>query len=447
MQESTRVTLHSEISFSFAGHISGAPMSNVSTYTAKLNDRDVISAFEGIATKHRDAGAALDFQDALGPLNGDEVALLKKLSGRSLLSAALRVGNFSWTLQRLRPEHNDPNSPTFDKLTFHWNQQAPPDRTLVSNVGAQLSVALSRPLATVSADKDVPELATHSQLLLAMESVAAQVLVDSTAHRNSLEQQYLEKESSLTTRLEGERERELARVLEEKSRVEKELVERKDQLDLRQNALETLQKQLDDRNNTHVRREIRGSLLQLAKDRLADFSVSKQTQTQYRMVHVASLAGVAATALAAIFYGGQIERAPEGSFPPETLLFAIKAALFATTAIALGSWYLRWLNRWLQRFADAEFKLQQFRLDIERASWLAETVLEWKSTSAEPFPELLASRLSKGLFDSTSSESEDPKSPAHHLAEAIFGAASAVKLRIGDNQVDLDRRGIKKLDD
>src|SRR5690606_10408089 len=117
----------------------------------------------------------------------------------------------------------------------------------------------------------------------------------------------------------------------------------------------------------------------------------------------------------------------------------------AAAAIALGAWYLKWLNRWLQRIADAEFKLQQFRLDIERASWLAETVLEWKSTSSEPFPDLLAARLSTGLFQSTSTEFDDPQTPASHLADALFGSAASAKLKLGEQEIHLDRRSIGRL--
>ncbi|WP_141233409.1 hypothetical protein [Lysobacter antibioticus] len=197
-----------------------------------------------------------------------------------------------------------------------------------------------------------------------------------------------------------------------------------------------------------MRREIRSSLLDITKERLANFAVSKETRFQYFAVHGASLVGIALLFMTSLSYGARIVVGDKGYYyAPESILLIIKSGLLAAAAVALGAWYLRWLNRWLQRIADAEFRLQQFRLDIERASWLAETVLEWKSTSQEPFPELLASRLSAGLFQSSASETEDPRTPAAHLADALLGAASSVKLKLGEQELNLDRKGVRSLDD
>lgn len=421
-------------------------MSNFTRYIPKLNDRDLIKAFEAVAKKQ---DAALTFQDPFGALDPDDVDQLKKLGGFVITAASIRIGQCSWQVQRLRAEHkDDPHNATHDKLVFSWNQQAgQPDRALTAKVTAALDVALSRPLALVEVDAGgIPPTASHSDILIAMEGVAAQVLTDATQHRQKLEDSYLEKESALNARVDELRERELERLEAEKKRIDDEQAERKLALDHREESLESLQKSLDDRNNTHVRREIRSSLLELAKERLANFGVSKQTRVQYIAVHVAAVVGLLVLSGGSMFYGSQIAVNPEtNSYPPTTIVLAVKSGALAAAAIALGSWYLGWLNRWLQRIADAEFKLQQFRLDIERASWLAETVLEWKSTSSEPFPELLATRLSTGLFQSSSVDFDDPKTPAAHLAEALFGAAASAKLKLGEQEINLDRRSIKGL--
>lgn len=424
-------------------------MSNFTRYIPKLNDRDLIRAFETVAKKHE--GATIAFQDAFGQLDQESIEKFKKLSGFFLSSAVLRIGHCTWQVQRLRAEHaNDPHNATHDKLMFGWNQQSgQPDRVLTVTVSAALDVALSRPLAQTDTGSDgVLPIASHSEVLLAMESVAASILTDATLHRQKLEDAYLEKERALNARVDEQRARELERVQGEKERIDGELAERKSTLDEREQSLEALQKTLDDRNNTHVRREIRSSLLELAKERLANFGVSRQTRAQYIAVHIAAIAGLVILAGGSFFYGSRIAVDPSSNnYPPEIIVLAIKSGALAAATIALGSWYLGWLNRWLQRIADAEFKLQQFRLDIERASWLAETVLEWKATSSEPFPELLATRLSIGLFQSSSTEFDDPKSPAGHLAEALFGAAASAKLRLGEQEINFDRRSIKGLNE
>lgn len=422
-------------------------MGSSNRYIAKLNDRDVIRAFENCQAKYAEQSATLVFGDHFGELQTEDVIKFKDLHGFFLNHAILRIGNCSWQWTRLRADANNPNGAQNDTLTLHWDDRQRPERAFTAAVSSTLDDALSRPLAVIGKNNAGATLASHSEILLAMESIAAKVLTDAVDHRKALEDAYLQKDETLNIRFEELRERELERIKEEKGRVNEELNSRKESLDERQSSLDTLQKTLDDRNNTHVRRDIRSSLMQLTKERLANFSVSNETRFQYFAVHIVSIFGFLFLSYASIYFGSKIIIDPKTlTYASEAMALAIKSALFATTAIALGSWYLRWLNRWLQRIADAEFKLQQFRLDIERASWLAETVLEWKATSPEPFPDLLASRLSAGLFQSSSTEIDDPRTPAAHLAEALLGAASTAKLKLGEQELTLDRRGINKLD-
>lgn len=419
---------------------------NQSRYISKLNDRDVIRAFQAVFKKYGAQDAALSFNDPFGAVDESAVQDVAKLAGYSLTHATLRVGPCHWQWTRLKADSNDQHSALYDKLTFSWNANiGQPDRLSTLEISSQLDAALSRPLATVDPGAAAP-LASHSEILLAMESATAKVLSEATEHRQELDRAYLEQVNTANQRLASERERELGRLKEEKDRVDAELAARSVVLDQRQRELDDLQKKLDDRNNTHVRREIRSSLLSLAKERLANFAVSKETRNQYFAVHAVSIVGLIALAWGSIRYGSQIVvDASTNTYPTAALTLAVKSATLAAAAIALGSWYLGWLNRWLQRIADAEFRLQQFRLDIERASWLAETVLEWKGTTSEPFPELLAARLSAGLFTSSVSDHEDPKTPAVHLAEALLGAASSAKLKVGEQELVLDRRSMKTL--
>lgn len=426
-------------------------MSNTTArYVLKLNDRDVIGAFDSVRKKFEDIGVASVFRDLFGDLDDDAVEKYRDLAAYSLVRVTLVFPGFHWQWMRLRPESSDLHSATHDKLTFTWNPQqgqGHSSRKIVAEISAELDAALSRPLANAPGGRGFPPLEGHSEILLALESATSKLLVDSAIHREELDRAYLEKENSLNARIDELRERELARIKSEKERNDSEFLERKYELEERQKALDSLQKTLDDRNNTHVRRDIRASLLDITKERLANFSVSKETRFQYWAVHAVAFLGLIALASGAAIYGSQVAVDSKGEYPSAAIALLVKSGALAATAIALGSWYLGWLNRWLQRIADAEFKLQQFRLDIERASWLAETVLEWKSTSQEPFPELLASRLSSGLFTSSSTDVDDPKTPGGHLAEALFGAAASAKIKVGEQEINFDRKSIRGLNE
>lgn len=423
-------------------------MSNTVRYIPKLNDRDVIRAYRRVAEKFSDKSPVLVFNDNFGQLSDADLETYEKTPSYHLNSASLRVGPLSWVWSRLRANQNDANSALYDTQNLSWNQnQGNADRGIIASISAALDAALAKPLVAVGkADDTSSYLHSQKEVLGALESAVTEVLVNASKHRQDLDSEYIKREHALSEKVEDLRQGELTRIEEKERRLEAEISDRKEALDKRELELNALQKKLDDRNNTHVRREIRSSLLQLAKERLANFSVSRQTQIQYWAVHIVSLVGIFGLSAASLRYGSElISATSEGKIPVLSIALAFKSGLLAVAAITLGAWYLKWLNRWLQRIADAEFKLQQFRLDIERASWLAETVLEWKASATEPFPELLTTRLSTGLFQSSPSEIEDPRTPAAHLANALFGAAASARIKVGDQELVLDRKSISAL--
>jgi hypothetical protein len=260
-------------------------MASQGRYILKLNDRDVIRAFRRVIEKADDYELNVSFRDQFGVLDEDEINSLEELGGYSINSIQLKVPGEQggWSFQRLRPEHQDSKNATHDKITFDWEGRlGASSRKIVSLISSELDAALRAPLAALSQEQGSSDVSTHGELMLALESVAARVLVDTVAHRQLLEDEYREKEAALIARIESERERELAKVEQEKGRNDIDAMTRKVLLDQRQSALEELQKKLDDRNNTHVRREIRSSLLELTKERLANFAISKETRIQGR---------------------------------------------------------------------------------------------------------------------------------------------------------------------
>ena len=129
----------------------------------------------------------------------------------------------------------------------------------------------------------------------------------------------------------------------------------------------------------------------------------------------------------------------------DRLVVAIKGLTLTALAGGIFVWYLRWLNHWSSRHADGEFQLRQTELDIDRASWVVETALEWKNSQQSAIPDSLLSSISRNLFQKPGEFDErDGPSAADQLASALLGEASKVKLNIGGNEVELTRQGIKR---
>lgn len=422
-----------------------------SRYVPKLKDRDLVQAFVKVAAALEEKSPKLVYIDVFNnKIPPETLEKLKKLNGYEIRIISLSFDNCTWRLRR-REDAQFPHLDLVDALVSGnpaGPGNDPADSAAFYKASALISEKLSRPLASAPDTPEGTRLQSHQLVLNELESVASKLIVDTDEHRRRLDQEHIDNERRRQELFDTSSAESRKNIEDERLRLETEYAKRNGSLDERDVALNELKKQLDDRNNTHVRREIRSSLLTLAKERLDNFTISVTTRKHHLALNLTSIIGLVALAGTSFYFGSQISIDPSTKqYPPEAIALIIKSASYAAATIALGSWYLGWLNRWLQKIADSEFKLQQFRLDIERASWLAETVLEWKSTSQEPFPELLAARLSSGLFQSQGTDADGPRTPASHLAEALLGSASSTKLKFGDNELNFDRKGIQRLDE
>lgn len=268
-------------------------------------------------------------------------------------------------------------------------------------------------------------------------------------------------------------------------------------LALRERELESERKRIDDSDNTTARRQIRERMLEDVKLRTERFGVSEATVDKRRPVRFAMQTGIATLMFLTLFAAlevtqndsaitsmsassivasaGQVATTAEPPSAPSSSLssspsvakspalrkaatasesveslinhrwvlwFRLTLASLATLGMLL--YYIRWENSWAQRHADAEFNLQQFHVDVNRANWIIESCLEWKKSTASDIPPDLLASLSRGLFSYQDRESTQVLHPADELASALFGAASKVRLKSGDSEVELDAKKVPK---
>ena len=81
---------------------------------------------------------------------------------------------------------------------------------------------------------------------------------------------------------------------------------------------------------------------------------------------------------------------------------------------------------------------------MDRASWVVETALEWRRAEKSEIPVPLLEGVTRNLFAQDETKSPN-QSAVDDLASALVGQASAVKVRLGDNEISLDRKGLKGL--
>lgn len=199
-------------------------------------------------------------------------------------------------------------------------------------------------------------------------------------------------------------------------------------------------KELDDRDNMHARRGLHASLQNRIKGYAERFSLTPQTQRLRLPIHATVWLALATTVTGVIYYSLAL-RAGGMDY-----VVIAKSSLLTVAAFALLAWYMRWMNRWFDQHAEAEFNLKQFELDIDRASWVVETSMEWKSSQHGIIPTHLLQSISRNLFISKEMRQDENIHPADYLASAIFGSAAKAKIKVGENEIELDRKSMKELE-
>ena len=148
---------------------------------------------------------------------------------------------------------------------------------------------------------------------------------------------------------------------------------RKAGLDSREQALDKLRQDLDDRSARHARREQSRALQEKISDRSENFTLTRSTRSKRIPVHSIFAALLLLSAVLVARSLSTPVTATEGAelwlglarFPLGTLEFALTAMF-----------YIRWTDQWFRQHANQEFRLQQLALDVDRAGYATEMLME-----------------------------------------------------------------------
>ena len=365
----------------------------------------------------------------------------------------MAVEGLTFSFTRRGGVSDELKSPNFDSIVFAFNNQSAtpsiPDRIdivamLMKDLGG---VAGGRgALGSKQHRDDLDTL--HNSILERLEQTSTSVI---------------EKTSEFSVKVQGDlaegRKLNDATLQIAKAALDEEHGQKLAALVIREVAFENKLSEIDNRDNTHARREIRNGMFADVKNRIETFGVSNSTQNKRKPVRVAMLALMGVLFLLFVLllseeaqrHASIIERA---SLPTPQVSAAItqdqtekywlwmRLVLTSLGLTATILYFIRWENSWAEKHANAEFQLQQFYLDVNRASWVIESCLEWRKEtedSAIP-PELLAS-VTRNLFVDKQSEPERVIHPADELASTLMGSASKLTVKAGGSELEFDKPG------
>ena len=224
---------------------------------------------------------------------------------------------------------------------------------------------------------------------------------------------------------------------------EKEYEKKNAALKEREQDLNKLRQELDDRSARHARREQSRALQQKISDRSKKFTLTPATRRKRGPVHVIfvgllSLSG----GLIALSLLSPATATEGASLWLELGRLPLGVLGFALTAI----FYIRWNDQWFRQHAEQEFRLQQLALDVDRAGYATEMLLEWQEDKGGEMPAMMVDRLTTGLF-TDQTKVERVRHPSEDAITALLKAASSVRVDMpGIGEVSLTGRQIRKVD-
>lgn len=415
----------------------------------RATDRAVISFFEklaGLVGCYDVSIIALGFVD-LGRMDisegrPEELEELFRKNSKIIDTVTLHLNGMPVIYHRGGGVKHEDKSPIYDEILLRKNDRAPEelDRRVVYDIVDLINRKFKFPPGlTRSGSESDPNTefdAVHAATVERLEQLSEDLINKTHEYRESLDRKLDERRGKLEEELEKEKER----VWEGVERKEAELEERRERL-------EELRKSIDDKNNTHARREIRKDILREIKSRQEKFSLTEGTNNMRKPIQGAMWLLVVIFVSLGVVSSFEFYNVAQGDDFKKIILFGLKQTVYFGGAVASIIFMIRWMNKWFDLHSQSEFELKSFELDMERASWLVETSLEWKDAKDNVIPPELLESLSRNLFSKDEGDEDKLEHPADQLASALMGSASNVRLKSGDSVVEIDPKKLRKSKD
>jgi len=413
----------------------------------RQNDKAIIKCFRALANEYNIAEMRvtiigvdtvdIDIRDKsnslLQSLEKNNVDIIDNLS---TAIEGLQISYHRGGVLYFNSQHKE-KSPFHDEIKITTNQYTTLDKNKIVEVITTISKEFNSFVAGQSVGKlskeQVQLEALHNATLNRLESLSEELISKTHQYREELTAEFRNKTQEL--------ENDYAKKVAEDEAI---IATIKSSLEEEKTRLEDRKVQLDDRDNTHARREIRRDILKEIKERQKEFTLTKGTKALRLPIHflMALLIGY----FVGMSFSNAITMYQIDLFKDTqiTLILSIKQIFYMLGTVGSILFYIKWANKWFEQHSSAEFQMKQFELDMERASWLVETSLEWNDKKGNEMPPELLKSLANNLFEIEKTKNEPVLHPADQLASALLGSATAVKLKAGESMIEIDPKKLAK---
>ncbi|MFP5385129.1 MAG: hypothetical protein ACLGHN_03570 [Bacteriovoracia bacterium] len=374
------------------------------------------------------AYSAISFQSSAS-ITDDKEKLFKNKSNKIISTVTISFSNFS--LVYYRTPQNIPVNGSYGEVRINTSGQPALTPEILQPIISTFLKDMYIGKVDKSLDTDQNLISAHSEILSKLESLGLDLQKETKSFRDRLEEEFLSKRKKL------------------EDEADKRSNDLESYYNTKHEELDALKKRLDDKNNTHARREIRKDLTAAIKNRIENFRLSNDTSDLRTPIHVAFSILILSSGVGAFLASREfLQLIGDPKFLENSIAVILGilkplglTALFSTSFI----FYIKWLNAWFNKSAEEEMTLRRFQLDVDRSSWIVETVLESVSQHSHQLPPELILRFSNGLFSKDNEFKNDLEHPIDQLASALLGSAAKAKLKFGENELELDKQSLKKL--
>ncbi len=212
-------------------------------------------------------------------------------------------------------------------------------------------------------------------------------------------------------------------------------------LEVREATVLDREKAVDASTSRDARREIQRGLRAEFRERKQKFSLTKATEEKRNPISWACYGAMVLTGSAfGVFVG----------FPDlfgkdlPSWVHMVKVSASLATFLSTILYFVRWQDQWQKQHAAEEFRLQRLELDMERASWLVETVMESSVEGSNGIPVELLNRLAQGLFEDVGTM-PSTRHPAEELLAGLLSTPREMKVDFPGGSAAFNQRGLKEL--
>ena len=273
----------------------------------------------------------------------------------------------------------------------------------------------------------------YKEMLTGLANERVKFREEAEEERNTARQEYVASQQRLEEVSEDRR-----RKFEEYTQTE----ERR--LQQQQEDLDRREQELDNRQHMHARRELRERISEDFKTRVAKPVVSRGASNMRSFVFVLTLVAGIGIGFFGIDSFDELIAAGGGEIAPGwlTITHAIRSVALIVLAVGFIAYSISWLRSVYLDDVRAERRYEKYGHDIDRASFVIETIMEVGEKANMQVPDAWIDGVCRNLFEDNADRSAD-NTPNHALA-ALFETISGAKFGPDGPELSINRRDARR---